>query len=267
MSHGSGGGGKSLAGRRAVVTGGTRGIGRAVAERLGGAGASVLIAARTEPGVREAVEALRSQGLEAHGSPCDATDPASVEALAHEAERALGGVDILVNNAGRSSSAPLHRLEPEEWRDLWETNATSTFLCTRAFVPGMVERGWGRVVNVASVSGLRGGRYISAYAAAKHAVVGFTRSIALEVARSGVTVNAVCPGYVDTPMTDRSVERIVEMTGRSPEQAREAIESASPQHRMVDPEEVAHAVLSLCPEDARGVNGTTLVIDGGGLAG
>ncbi len=256
-----------LENRRAVVTGGSRGIGRAVGEELGRAGARVVLASRTRESVEAVASELRDEGLEAHGLPCDATDPSSVEELLQGAQDALGGIDILVNNAGRSSSAPLHRLSLEEWNDLLAVNATSTFLCTQAFLPEMVEQGWGRVVNLASVSGLRGGKYISAYAAAKHAVVGLTRSIALEVARSGVTVNAVCPGYVDTPMTDRSVARIVEKTGRSEDEARQALVEASPQGRIVEPKEVAHAVLSLCHPDARGVNGTTLVIDGGGLAG
>lgn len=258
---------RPLSGRRAVVTGGSQGIGRAVAERLAHAGASIMVAARTESRLRTVVDDLRSEGHEAASTVCDVTDPESVEALVRSMDEAFGGADILVNNAGRSSSAPLHHLTLEEWNDLFAVNATSTFLCTRAFLPGMVEREWGRVVNLASVAGLSGGRYISGYSAAKHAVVGFTRSIALEVARSGVTVNAICPGYVETPMTKGSVARITEKTGRSEEEAREAILAASPQRRIIEPNEVAHAVLSLCHEEARGVNGTTLVIDGGARAG
>jgi NAD(P)-dependent dehydrogenase (short-subunit alcohol dehydrogenase family) len=144
-------------------------------------------------------------------------------------------------------------------------NATSTFLCTQALAPGMIERKWGRVVNVASVSGLTGARYIAAYAASKHAVLGFTRCVADELAAHGVTVNAVCPGYVDTDMTRASLERIVRETGRSHEQALEAILSRSPQRRLIRPEEVAHVVVALCDENARGVNGQAIVVDGGGV--
>ncbi len=144
-------------------------------------------------------------------------------------------------------------------------NATGTFLCTKAFLPAMVEAGWGRIVNVASVAGLTGSPYIAAYAASKHAVIGFTRSVAAEVARKGVTVNAVCPGYVDTEMTQASVNRIVEKTGKSREEALAAILSTSPQRRLIGTGEVAHAVLSLCAEEAAGVNGQAIVIDGGGL--
>ena len=165
--------------------------------------------------------------------PCDVTDPAQIFGLAEIAGERLGRVDILVNNAGTVSSAPLKSLTLETWNHILAVNATGVFLCTKAFLPGMVERGWGRVVNVASIAGKTGGPYISAYAASKHAVLGFTRSVAAEVATTGVTVNAVCPGYVDTPMTDRSVERIVEKTGADPEAVRETMRRTSPQNRLM----------------------------------
>jgi 3-hydroxybutyrate dehydrogenase len=259
-------GARRLDGRRAVVTGAGRGIGAAVAVSLARAGASVLLVARTENAVREGAAALLREGCTAIAFAADVSDAAGVERLAAHAAERLGEVDILVNNAGASGSSPLEKTSLEEWRRLHEANATSAFLCTRAFLPGMIARGWGRVVNVASVTGLTGGRYVSAYAAAKHALLGFTRSVAAEVAARGVTVNAVCPGYVDTPMTDESVERIVSKTGRTEAEAREAILSMTPQHRLIEPVEVAHAVLFLCDEKARGVNGTAIVIDGGELA-
>jgi NAD(P)-dependent dehydrogenase (short-subunit alcohol dehydrogenase family) len=170
-----------------------------------------------------------------------------------------------VNNAGVAHSAPVARTELEDWNRMLAVNATGTFLCTRAFLPGMVEGGWGRVVNVASVAGLAGARYIAAYAASKHAVIGLTRCAAAEVADRGVTVNAVCPGYVDTPMTTESLQRISEKTGMSAEEALETILAHTPQGRLIAPDEVAHAVLSLCEEGARGINGQSIVIDGGEL--
>jgi NAD(P)-dependent dehydrogenase (short-subunit alcohol dehydrogenase family) len=174
-------------------------------------------------------------------------------------------VDILVNNAGVAHAAPLARTSVSDWERLMRVNATGTFLCTRTWLPGMAERGWGRVINIASTAGLAGDRYISAYAASKHAVVGFTRSVAAEVAARGVTVNAICPTYLDTAMTEGSVARIVETTGRSREEARAALAARSPQGRLITPEEVAAAVVYLCGEPARGITGATLTIDGGEL--
>src|SRR5437773_817184 len=222
----------TLSGRGAVVTGGGRGIGMAVARALAGAGAAVVVVARTRNGIEAVATELRAAGRQAWAVPGDVTDPATVAALARAAETRLKHVDILVNNAGVAHSAPLAKLTLEDWNRVLTVNATGTFLCTQAFLPGMLERRWGRVVNIASVAGLRGGKYIAAYSAAKHAVVGFTRSLAAEVAGSGVTVNAVCPGYVDTDMTRESVARIATKTGRSPPDALRAAPAAGggPEH-------------------------------------
>jgi NAD(P)-dependent dehydrogenase (short-subunit alcohol dehydrogenase family) len=247
-----------------VVTGGSRGIGLATARLLAEAGAAVVVCARSAEAVEEAAAGLRAAGHHAAGVPCDVTDDSQVEALRAAAEEALGGgVDVLVNNAGVADSAPLARTSLATWNRLMAVNATGTFLCTRAFAPAMVERGWGRVVNVASVAGKAGAPYVSAYVAAKHAVVGFTRAVAAELAATGVTVNAVCPGYVDTEMTAESVARIAGTTRLDEAAARRALEQQSPQGRIYTAEEVAYQVLALCDPRAGGVNGQAVVLDGG----
>lgn len=255
----------TLAGRAAVVTGGGRGIGAAVAQRLAGLGARVVLAARTEAQVTNVARQIAAAGGTAWATTCDVTDPESITALAAFARKHAGDIGILVNNAGFAHSAPLHRITRDDWQRLFAVNVTGTFLCTQAFVPGMIERRWGRVINIASVAGLHGAKYVAAYSASKHAVIGFTRCLAAEVAEHGVTANAVCPGYVDTDLTTESINRIVEKTGLSREQAREHILRLNPQHRLITPDEVAHAVAALCHDDARGINGQAIVIDGGAL--
>ncbi|HIF23674.1 MAG TPA: SDR family NAD(P)-dependent oxidoreductase [Gemmatimonadetes bacterium] len=253
----------SLEGRGVVVTGGGRGIGRAVARRLAENGAAVVVTARSTDQVESVAKELRADGLQAHAVRCDVADEASVEAMAAAAIERLGTVDILVNNAGIATSNPVKRLQLDDWNQIMAINATGTFLCTRAFLPGMLDRSWGRIINVASVAGLRGGRYIAAYVASKHAQIGFTRALAAEVASAGITANAICPGYVDTPMTDFSVANIVDKTGVSPEEARARILSLSPQKRLIRPEEIAHVALMLCGDDGEGINGDAIVLDGG----
>lgn len=255
-----------LRGRAALVTGGGRGIGAACARALAEAGCRVVLAARTEPELEAVAAELRERGHEAHAVPADVSDAASVRRLAESAAERLGRVDILVSGAGVAGSSPLREQSLAEWNRMLAVNATGPFLCARALVPGMVERGWGRVVLVASVAALRGARYISAYAASKHAALGLVRSAAAEVAGRGVTVNAVCPGYVDTAMTEAAIARIVERTGATPEEARRAILDTTGQDRLLEPEEVAAIVLFLCGEGASGINGQAVVIDGGGGA-
>jgi NAD(P)-dependent dehydrogenase (short-subunit alcohol dehydrogenase family) len=226
--------------RVVVVTGGAGGIGRAVAARFAAAGDRVLAPGRDE---------------------CDVTDEGSVAAFFGGA----GPVDVLVNNAGTAESAPLERTTLASWRAQLEVNATGAFLCTRAALPGMVERGSGRIVTVASTAGLVGAPYTAAYTASKHAAVGLMRAVAAEVAGTGVTANAVCPAFVDSAMTDRSVANIVSRTGRSESEARDQLASMSPLGRLLDPDEVAAAVAWLASPAAAAVNGQTLVLDGGGI--
>jgi NAD(P)-dependent dehydrogenase (short-subunit alcohol dehydrogenase family) len=255
----------SLEGKGAVVTGGGRGIGAAVARSLSESGARVVVAARSAGEIEAVATALRSGGADAWACTVDVGEPDSITNLFETARGHLGNIDILVNNAGIASAAPAARLALAEWNRLFAVNATGTFLCTQAVLAGMMEREWGRIVNVASVAGLRGAQYISGYSASKHAVLGFTRSVAAEVARLGVTANAVCPGYVDTPMTEASIANIVAKTGKSGQEALDAILATTPQRRLITSEEVAAAVMFLCEEGARGINGQTIVLDGGAV--
>ena len=252
-----------LKNRGAVITGGGRGIGQAIVTSLAGSGAAVVVSARSADQIESVADVLTQAGCNAHAVVCDVTDPDQVDHLVRQAQELVGPVQILINNAGVASSAPLKAITLEEWNRLLTVNVTGPFLCTQAFMPGMLESGWGRVINVASIAGKIGAPYIAAYAASKHAVVGFTRAVAAEVADKGVTVNAICPGYVDTPMTEQSIANITGKTGMSAEQALQHLRSASPQNRLIEPVEVAHLVTSLCDPAAGGITGQAIVLDGG----
>jgi NAD(P)-dependent dehydrogenase (short-subunit alcohol dehydrogenase family) len=224
--------------RTVVVTGGAKGIGKAIAERFAG----------------EDVHAPGHDEL-------DVTDEKQVAAFFER----MGRVDVLVNNAGIATSASLARTTLDQWREHLEVNATGAFLCTRAVVGGMIERGDGRIVTVASIAGLRAVRYTAAYAASKHAAIGLMRVTAAEVAGTGVTANAVCPAWVRTDMTQRTVENIVDKTGRTAAEAEAELHNMTPLGRLLEPEEVAAAVAFLASPEAAAINGQSLVLDGGGL--
>lgn len=250
----------SLTGRTALITGGGRGIGRAIAERLRALGARVVVSGRTEAEITEAAAALAGLAL-----PMDLADRASLARGLATLKEGLGveRVDVLVNNAGTAESAPVGKTSDELWDRMMAVNVHAAFALMRALVPPMIEAGFGRVINVASNAGLIGYAYSTAYCASKHALIGVTRAVALEVARSNVTVNALCPGWVETRMLDETIARIARKTGRGEEEARRALASMSPQQRMVTPAEVAHLAAMLCADEAQSIHGQAIVIDGG----
>jgi len=199
------------------------------------------------------------------GDVCDVSNPDDVRELFRSTYNAFDHqeVDILVNNAGIAESAPLTKTADELWRRHLAINLSGTFYCMREALPHMIEHGWGRVINIASIAGKIGAPYIAAYSASKHGVLGLTRSAALEVAAKGITVNAICPGYVDTDMTTRGIENITKKTGLAADQAMDSIRKMSPQNRLVEPEEVAALALLLASEEGRGINGQAINVDGG----
>jgi NAD(P)-dependent dehydrogenase (short-subunit alcohol dehydrogenase family) len=254
-----------LTGRVALVTGGGRGIGRAIAVSLAQAGADVAISGRNADVLDETVAAIRAIGRRAAAVVCDVGESSQVTTMITRVKKDLGDPLILVNNAGIAGSAKLSETTDHMWESMLRVNATGAFYCMRALVPMMVNANWGRVINVASIAARTGAAYITAYAASKHALLGLTRAVAAEVAARGVTVNAVCPGYVDTEMSDRSAAFISVRTGRDETTARKILEGFSPQKRLMTAEEVASLATYLCSEAARGINGQGIVLDGGAL--
>ncbi|MGY4407049.1 SDR family NAD(P)-dependent oxidoreductase [Bradyrhizobium sp. USDA 3315] len=245
----------------ALVTGAGSGIGAVTAIALAKAGVRVSIAGRRIDALKATAASLDKQ-VGAVVS-IDVTDQAAVTKGVAQIEAEAGPIDILVNNAGKAGSAPFDKTDAALWADMLASNLSSVFLVTHAVLPGMAQRGRGRVINVASTAGLTGYAYVSAYVAAKHGVIGLTRSLALEYARRGVTVNAVCPGYTDTPLVADAAANIVAKTGRSEQEARAALAKVNPMQRLVTPEEVADAILWLAAEGASSINGQAVAVAGG----
>src|SRR5436190_5634668 len=249
-----------LARRVALVTGGGRGIGREVTLALARRGCAVAVAARSREQVEDVAAAARRLGVDAVAHVLDVTDAESVTRAVTAVADKLGAVDVLVNNAGIAESAPLLKTDWELWDRHLKVNVTGPYLLTRAVLPGMLERRWGRVINVASLAGLDGAPYVTAYTASKHALVGFTRALATEVSGKGVTVNALCPGFVATDIVWSGARNLAAKTGTSFDEAVAALARLNPGGRLIEPAEVAAAVLRLLDDDA--TNGETIVLDG-----
>lgn len=257
-------GGSPFAGRHALITGGSRGIGAEIADSLARLGADITLVGRDAERLEaKKKEIAQRHGRRLHAVTADITVEAEVEKLFASAGDALGAPSILINNAGIAGSAAFHRMDIDHWRGMLETNLTGAFLCTRIAYPTMREAGFGRIVNIASTAGLKGYAYVTAYAASKHGLIGLTRSLAMEAAKTGVTVNAVCPGYTETDIVRDAVGNIAAQTGRSPEEAQRELAASNPQGRIVQPWEVAETVAWLCLPSSGSITGQSIVVAGG----
>jgi NAD(P)-dependent dehydrogenase (short-subunit alcohol dehydrogenase family) len=257
-----------MRGQHALVTGAARGIGAEIARMLAREGAHVTVLGRSAQSLEPVLSEIRRLGSRSDPSACgaaiaDVADPEQVQAAFAQAASERGPVTILVNNAGQAESAPFGKTSLALWNRMLAVNLTGTFLCTQAALPGMLAAGRGRIVNIASTAGQRGYAYVAAYAAAKHGVIGLTRSLALEVARKGITVNAVCPGYTETDILRESIANVVAKTGRSEEATRAEFAAANPQQRIVQPQEVADTVRWLCGEGAGAITGQAISVSAG----
>ena len=266
MSASGQSGTRPLHGQHSVVTGGGRGIGKAIALELARLGSAVTLMGRDEAVLLATAREIRDTcGVLVEAIAADLSVPQAIQAAFESAAQRLGAPSILVNNAGIAHSAPFGKTSLEQWNQLLAVDLTGPFLCIQQVLKPMVAAGFGRIVNIASTSGMTGCAYVTAYCAAKHGLIGLTRSLAMEVAKSGVTVNAVCPGFTDTDIVSRSIANIVEKTARTPEQALAQLVVHNPQGRLIQPEEVAEAVGWLCLPGSRSVTGQSILIAGGEL--
>jgi NAD(P)-dependent dehydrogenase (short-subunit alcohol dehydrogenase family) len=249
----------------ALVTGGSRGIGRAIALALAQQGADIAVVARDQASIDRVADEIRAFGRRALAVTTDVTDPAQIEQLRVQIAEELGPVGILVNNAGAADSHKFLGHDDALWHRMLNINLNSVYYLTKAFVPAMVEQRWGRIINIASMYAKIGGRYVAAYTASKHAVLGLTRALAVEFVDKQITVNAICPGYVNTPMTRSSIQQTMQRTGMSEAEASQFFADLSPQRRLIEPEEVATIAAMLASEKARGITGQAISVDGGNV--
>jgi NAD(P)-dependent dehydrogenase (short-subunit alcohol dehydrogenase family) len=257
---------KPLAGKHAAITGGGRGIGAAIAEALADQGAKLTLLGRKLDTLESTASQLRDRyGIDIGVAAADVGDEEAVQAAFAKLKAERGPVDILVNNAGIAQSAPFMKSDAGFWKQILDVDLMGAVYAAQAVLPDMQKANWGRIVNIASTAGLTGMAYITAYCAAKHAMVGFTRSLAIELAKTGITVNAVCPGYTDTDIVSSALDNIMQKTGRTREEALDGLLSHNPQARLVQPFEVGGTVAWLCSDAANSVTGQSLVLAGGEL--
>lgn len=252
-------------GKVVLVTGGGRGIGRSLALAFAARGNPVVVTGRTQSHLDQVAAEVHGLGGKALPLRCDVTRRPEVEALKAEVEGKLGTVQIVINNAGMAPAAAFLEMEDRLWEEVFKVNLTGTYYCCKVFLPAMIASGWGRVINIASTVAKVAYSHISAYAASKHAVLGLTRALAVEMARTGVTVNAICPGYVETELTLDNAKTMAKKTGRSVEQILDLFKRTSPQDRLIDPKEVAELALMLASESAGGITGQAINVDGGAV--
>ena len=250
---------KPLAGRHAVVTGAGRGIGSAIADKLYELGVQLTLMDIAEEHLKVKCDELPG----ARSFTVDATDAAAVEQGFNNAVAAFGPAAILVNNVGLGASAPFTKIDNDNWRRMMDINLNSVFYCTRQVLPAMIENGWGRIINLGSTAGVKGFAYIAAYCTAKHGVIGLTRSLAIETARTGVTVNAICPGYANTDLLEKTITNIMEKTGMSREKAEDSLKANNPQRRFIEPYEIANTVAWLCLPGSESITGQSIAVAGG----
>lgn len=248
----------------AVVTGGGRGIGAAIAEALARLGASVSLIGRNAETLQVTADRIaKDYGVKVASASADVADETAVQKAISSVRDVLGAPTILVNNAGVAVSAPFLKSNAAFWRNVLDIDLMGSVYCTQAVLPAMLESKWGRIINIASTAGVTGYAYVTTYCAAKHGMIGLTRALAIETARTGVTVNAVCPGYTDTEMTSQTIANIIKKTGRSREEALASLVAHNPQGRLIQPSEVADAVVWLCGDHAASVTGQSIAIAGG----
>ena len=254
-----------LAGRKALVTGAGRGIGRAIALAFAEEGADVALIARGRAELEEVAAEIEKLNGRTYPIACDITDKVQIMEAVKEAEARLGQIDTLVNSAGIGLTHKFIGHDDEIWERTLAVNLTGVYLVTKEVVPGMVRRKWGRIMNMASFAGRIGAKYMAAYTASKHGVIGLTRALAMEFVNDGITVNAICPAYVETPMVEAAIANMVQKTGRTESDARRALEELNPQKRLIQPEEVAAVAVFLATEEAKGITGQAINIDGGAV--